>query len=144
MVRQIVHKHYDWKMGLIGALIMGGVVFWINVDHGFWAAIPAMLKQATYTMIAGGFLTRLCERIALNTRDNITAHVLAMLVPSIIAVVLTLGVHYMRGTPEPFNSTIPTMVLAPISFFLWGWHQRRRNWEPAVMQVPAEEQQMAS
>ncbi|MDX1479008.1 MAG: hypothetical protein R3301_14945 [Saprospiraceae bacterium] len=144
MVKQIVTKHYDWKMGLIGALIMGGVVFWINVDHGFWAAVPAMLKQAAYTMIAGGCLTRLCERIVLNIQESVTAHVLAMLIPSVIAIVLTLGVHYMRGTPEPLNSTIPTMVLAPISFALWGWHQRRRNWEPSVVSVTTDHEELVT
>ena len=138
MVKELVTKHYDFKMGLIGAIGMAIIVYFVNADHGFWAAIPAALKQGVYTLIAGGFLTRLCERIALNMQEPISAHILAMLVPSTLAVVLTLGVHYMRGTPEPYNSTVPTMLLAPLSFLLWAWYIRRRNFEPIATAISEE------
>ena len=103
---------------------MGCIVYWINADHGFWAAIPAALKQAAYTAIAGGVLTRICERMAYKFENFALSIIMGSLVPSVIAVVLTFAVHMLKGTPEPLNSTIPTMILAPIGFVVWGWRRR--------------------
>ena len=124
MVKELVKKHYDLKMGLLGAVVMGGVVYWVNADHGFWAAIPAGLKQAFYTAIAGGFLSRLCENTACHYDNKVAGVIMGMLVPSALAIIMTYIVHMIKGTPEPFNSTVPTMVLAPISFWWWGWRTR--------------------
>lgn len=123
----LVNKHYDYRTGLLGAVIMGCIVYWINADHGFWAAIPAALKQAAYTAIAGGILTRICERMAYYYKNISFALFMGSMVPSVIAVILTYCVHLIKGTPEPFNSTIPTMILAPISFLYWGWRMRRQR-----------------
>jgi len=114
-------------MGLVAALGMAVIVYAINADHGFGAAIPAALKQGIYTMLAGGFLTRQTERIALSIQNSFLAHFTATAVPTLVAVGLTLILHFMKGTPEPVNSTIPTMILAPPSFFWWAWRQRRRK-----------------
>jgi hypothetical protein len=32
--------------------------------------------------------------------------------------------HSLRGTPEPLRSTVPAMLMAPPSFYVWG----RRSW----------------
>ncbi len=120
---------------------MGGVVYWVNADYGFWQAIPAALKQATYTAIAGGFLTRICERMTRRFDGVTISLILGMMVPSTIAVILTYGVHMLKGTPEPFNSTIPTMVLAPISFLYWSWRVKRRQEKATDMVEFAQQQQ---
>ncbi len=39
---------------------------------------------------------------------------------------LVLGVHSTRGTPEPLSSTIPTIILSPISFAIWGVRKRKQ------------------
>lgn len=106
---------------------MGGAVYWVNADYGFWAAIPAALKQAFYTAIAGGFLTKICERQARRYDNRALGLFMGAMVPSVMAVLLTYGVHMLKGTPEPLNSTIPTMILAPTSFLYWGWRVRRRQ-----------------
>ena len=106
---------------------MGCIVYWINADHGFWAALPAALKQAAYTAIAGGVLTKICERMAYKFANFSLSIIMGMLVPSVIAVVLTYAVHMLKGTPEPLNSTIPTMILAPIGFIVWGWRRRSQR-----------------
>lgn len=133
MVRKIVDKHYDYRTGLLGAVVMGGMVYWVNADYGFWQAIPAALKQAGYTAIAGGFLTRICERMTRKFDGIPISLFLGMFVPSAIAVTLTYGVHMLKGTPEPFNSTIPTMVLAPLSFLYWSWRVKRRQEKAAEL-----------
>lgn len=121
-----VKKHYDFKMGFIGALVMAGIVFAINVDHGFWRAVPAALKQGTYTLFAGGLLIRLTGRLALEVVNDWLAIISAVMVPSIIAVALTFGVHMLKGTPEPFNSTIPTIILAPLGFLWYTLKERHK------------------
>lgn len=145
MFAQLVNKHYDYRTGLLGAAVMGCIVYWINADHGFWAALPAALKQATYTAIAGGILTKICERMAFRFKNFSLAIFMGMLVPTLIAVVLTYAIHMLKGTPEPLNSTIPTMILAPIGFVVWGWHRRLQNDKAAsiVNSVQGQEAQMS-
>lgn len=119
------NKLFDPKMGLAGALLLGTIVFFINYDHGIVNGLIAASKQALYTFFVGGFITRLCENMA-TIKDNFTALFLAVLIPSIIAVTLTFIVHSIKGTPEPFNSTIPTMLLAPPGFLWWALQKRKQ------------------
>ena len=116
---------FDPKMGLAGALFLGTIVFFINYDHGIVNGLIAALKQALYTFFVGGFITRLCENIA-TVSKNLSAIFLAVFIPSIIAVVLTYIVHSIKGTPEPLNSTIPTMILAPLGFLWWALQKRKQ------------------
>jgi hypothetical protein len=120
---------------------MGCIVYWINADHGFWSALPAALKQAAYTSIAGGILTRICERMAYKFENFAFSIFMGSLVPSVIAVTLTFGVHMLKGTPEPLNSTIPTMILAPMGFVIWGLRRRLQRDKAAalVSDVPSQE-----
>jgi hypothetical protein len=108
-------KYFDLKMGIVGGLFLGTVVFLINFDHGTVNALIAALKQATYTFFAGGFMLRLTENVATSIDGFYKAIFTACLVSTTVAVTLTFIVHSLRGTPEPFYSTIPTMVFSP-----WG------------------------
>ena len=112
-------------MGLAGALFLGTIVFFINYDHGVINGLIAASKQALYTFFVGGFITRLCENIA-TIKNSFAAIFLAVLIPSIIAVSLTYIVHSIKGTPEPLNSTIPTMILAPLGFLWWATQKRKQ------------------
>ncbi len=134
MIVQLVNKHYDYRTGLLGAVVMGCIVYWINADHGFWAALPAALKQAAYTAVAGGILTKICERMAYRFENFSFSIFMGMIVPSVIAVTLTFAIHMLKGTPEPLNSTIPTMILAPIGFIAWGWRRRLQRDKAARLQ----------
>jgi hypothetical protein len=118
-----------WK----GALLLAIAVWLINLGHGPWAASTAALKQAAYTFFVAGFITRLCDNIVVRIRDRSLALILAVLIPSGIAVGLTVLLHMSRGTPEPLRSVLPTLLTAPPAFFWW----RRRNQErqEASMQV---------
>ena len=103
-------------MGLAGALFLGIIVFFINFDHGIIQGLIASLKQALYTFFIGGLITWLCENIASSTKNRIVAIIGAVIIPSIIAVLLTYTVHSIKGTPEPLNSTIPTIIFT--GFFI--------------------------
>jgi fructose-specific phosphotransferase system IIC component len=112
-------------MGLAGALFLGTIVFFINYDHGVVNGLIAASKQAIYTFFVGGFITRLCENIA-TIKKSFAAIFLAVFIPSIIAVSLTYIIHSIKGTPEPFNSTVPTMILAPLGFLWWAMQKRKQ------------------
>lgn len=105
---------------------MAVIVFFVNVDHGILQGLTAAAKQGLYTFLAGGTMMRICENIAAYFTSDVLALLLAMLVPGIIAVSLTYLVHSLKGTPEPLNSTIPTMLLGPLGFLWWGIKKRRQ------------------
>jgi fructose-specific phosphotransferase system IIC component len=120
------NKYFDPRMGLIGGTFMATIVFFINVDHGIVPGMTAALKQGLYTFLAGGIMMRICENIAAYFSNDVVALFLAVLVPGIIAVSLTYLLHSLKGTPEPLNSTIPTMFLAPMGFLWWATRKRKQ------------------
>ncbi|MCK5839771.1 MAG: hypothetical protein KAG99_07975 [Bacteroidales bacterium] len=119
-------QYFDFKMGAAGAFVLGGIVLYINYDYGIPAASVAAVKQATYTFLVGGIIVRICENLATRYNNINIAIFMSILVPSLLAVGLTFGVHSTRGTPEPLNSTIPTIILSPISFAIWGIRKRKQ------------------
>ena len=123
-LRALGARHIDPAIAWRGALLLGSVVYWINLEHGALAALPAALKQATYTFFVGGFITRLSENIAVSVKRKVTALFLAVLVPSTIAIGLTLLLHQLKGTPEPYRSVIPTLLMGPPTFLWWGARKR--------------------
>jgi len=120
------NKYFDPKMGLAGAIVLGIIVFIINSDHGIFPALTATAKQSAYTLLAGGFMMRLTENLASSFSKDWKAIFFATLIPTAIAVSLTYGLHSLKGTPEPFNSTIPTIVMAPFGFLWWAVRKRKQ------------------
>lgn len=113
-------------MGLGGGLFLALVVFFINVDHGVTNALIAAAKQGAYTFLAGGFMMRFSENLSIRYKNQLISITLAVVVPSCVAVTLTYIVHSLKGTPEPFNSTLPTIMLAPFGFFWWAFRKRKQ------------------
>ncbi len=120
------NKYFDPKMGFGGGLFLAFVVFFINYDHGFANALIAALKQGLYTFIAGGTMMRIAENLSIRFKNLILSIFLAVLIPTILAVSFTFIVHSAKGTPEPLNSTIPTMILAPFGFLWWALRKRKQ------------------
>jgi hypothetical protein len=118
-------QHVDVSTAWKAALFLGLVVFAINYSHGAFAALPAALKQATYTFFVAGFIVRLCENLVLKPSLGMIAFPLAVILPSCIAIGLTFLLHSLKGTPEPFHSTLPTLLMAPPSFTVWAWRCRK-------------------
>jgi len=117
---------FDLKMGTAGAFVMGAAVYFVNAEYGFTAAFIAALKQGGYTFLIGGTMVRISENMAVYFENPVISKIMAVLVPSILTLGLTFFVHSLKGTPEPLASTVPTLLLAPPSFAVWG-HKKRKQ-----------------
>ena len=125
------NKYFDPKMGAVGAIIMGGIVYYINSEYGIEPASIAALKQAVTTFTLGGFTMKLSENLSTYFDKKYISKSASILLPTALSVVCTYTVHRMKGTPEPLESTIPTMLLAPIGFSWWG-NKKRKQLEQLV------------
>jgi hypothetical protein len=119
-------KFFDPKMGLIGGLFLATIVFFINIDHGIENALIAALKQGIYTFLAGGLMMRIAENLSVRYKNQNISILIAVFVPTILAVAFTFIIHSAKGTPEPLNSTIPTMIFAPLGFLWWVLRKRKQ------------------
>ncbi len=45
---------------------------------------------------------------------------------STLTIILVYAVHSLKGTPRPFESTLPTIILAPPGFFFLAWKKRKQ------------------
>lgn len=111
-----LNRFINLKMGFVGAVIMGGIVWVINMDFGWWPATTAALKQAAYTFLFGGILIKILDTIAIKIRNRVLAVVVSTLLVSSLTIILVYLVHSMKGTPRPLESTFPTIVMAPPGF----------------------------
>lgn len=114
-IRTFTHNYF---IASLGALIMGGIVYFINKDHGVLAASIAGLKQAAFTFFLGGTILKVLESIVTSIKQPVLSVATAVLVSSLLSIVLVYLVHSAKGTPKPFESTLPTIYMAPIGFFL--------------------------
>ena len=126
-------RYIDYKMGLAGAIVMGGIVAYINSDHGAIPAITAASKQSVYTFFFGGTIMKICEDLATKIRKDTLAISLAVLIPTALNVGVTYALHKAKGTPEPFHSTIPAMTLTPSACLVWANRKRKQNLESRVI-----------
>lgn len=120
-------KYFDFKIGFAGGIVMGIIVFFINykATGEITGAITAALKQGIYTFFFGGSIMKICEIVAVRISNKNMALFLATLIPSFISLALTFGVHSLKGTPRPIESTIPTAVFIFPSTAVWGYLKRK-------------------
>ena len=122
-------KYFDFKIGLAGGIVMGIIVFVINYNATFETigALTAAIKQGIFTFFFGGSIMKICEIIATRVSSKKIAIFLATLIPSVISLALTFGVHSLKGTPRPIESTIPTAVFVIPSTAVWGYLKRKKS-----------------
>ncbi|MBR8534500.1 hypothetical protein KDU71_02930 [Carboxylicivirga sediminis] len=120
------NSFFDIKMGTAGAFFLGAIVFAVNYAHGWQLALVAASKQGLYTFIIGGVMTKMTENIAIRIGQRRKALLMAVLIPTLLTSLLTFGMHSLKGTPEPFISTLPTFVFAPVGFYGWALRKRKQ------------------
>lgn len=122
------NKYFDYKIGLAGGLVMAIVVFFINYSatSELTGAFTAALKQGIYTFFFGGSIMKICEIFATRISNKNLALMLASLIPSFISLALTFGLHSLKGTPRPVESTIPTAIFVIPSTAVWGYLKRKK------------------
>jgi len=119
-----INRFINLKMGMAGAVIMGAIVWFINMSYGWWPATTAALKQAAYTFLFGGILIKILDTIAIKIKNRYAAIAVSALLVSTITIILVYIVHNLKGTPRPFESTLPTIIMAPLGFLALAIRKR--------------------
>ena len=122
-----INKYINLKAGLMGALIMGGIVSIINMEHGWFLSTTAGLKQSLYTFFFGGIIVKLLEHLLRQIKNQYMAISLSVSVISMFTCLLVYLVHSFKGTPEPMLSTIPTVLIAPPAFLILAIRFKREQ-----------------
>jgi len=127
-VARTVRKFIDVKIAVSGAIVMGGIVFTINYSatQEMTGSLTAALKQGTYTFFFGGILMKSCELLATGIQRRMLAIFSSVFFPSVFTLLLTFAMHSMKGTPKPFESTLPTLIIVPATV-VWGFISRRKR-----------------
>ncbi len=121
---RFLSRFINMKMGFAGALVMGSIVWFINMSYGWWPASTAALKQAAYTFLFGGILIKILDTIAVKIKNRYLAIISATILVSVITIILVYIVHNLKGTPRPFESTLPTIIMAPLGFLALAVRKR--------------------
>lgn len=103
---------------------MGLIVGFVNTGFGWWPALTAAMKQAAYTFLFGGMLIKLLYSMAGRIKNRFSGVLISSVAVSLLTILLVFLLHSMKGTPKPFESTIPTIILAPPGFFALAWRKR--------------------
>lgn len=132
-------KFIDYKIGIASAIFLGGIVFGINYfsTHEISGSITAAIKQGTYTFIFGGTFLKGCEYLAINIQNRKWAIVASVVIPSTFTFLLTFGMHSLKGTPKPLQSTIPTFIIIPATA-VWGIIKRKQLDQKGMSEIPTE------
>jgi len=125
-IKSVMDANIDYRGAIVGASLLGGIVFWINHHHGTTLAVSAAMKQATYTFFVAGFIVKNNEKLAQKLPQPARSLLLATTVSSCLAVGLTFLVHSLKGTPEPVLSTLPTALMGPPGFLVLAWRARQQ------------------
>jgi hypothetical protein len=120
------NRFFNLRIGIGGAIFMSIMVYFINADHGLLPASIAAAKQAVYTFLMAGINLKLAENLAIKFKSPGLSLFLAVFIPSVITIGMTYAVHSLKGTPEPFASTIPTILLGPPSIFIFVYQKRKQ------------------
>lgn len=123
-VKAVLDANVDYGSAVVAATLLGSIVFAINRAHGPVPAMTAALKQACYTFFVAGFIVKNNERLARRWTSRRLSLTIAAGTSSALAVGLTYLVHNLKGTPEPWHSTLPTALMGPPGFLVLAWRAR--------------------
>ena len=120
------NRFFNLNIGIGGAVFMSVLVYFTNSDYGFLPASIAAAKQAVYTFLMAGTNLKIAENLVIKIKKPGWGIFIGTLVPSVLTIGATYLVHSLKGTPEPFASTVPTILLGPPSIALFVYHKRKQ------------------
>ncbi|MEX2016907.1 MAG: hypothetical protein WD876_00335 [Candidatus Pacearchaeota archaeon] len=84
-------RYIDYRIGIVGAGIMGGIVFGINYydTNELLGSTTAALKQGGYTLLFGGAIMGGCKYFATKINNKTKALAASVIIPSLISISLT-------------------------------------------------------
>ena len=113
----LVKENLDFKKGAIFGGLAGVAVGLINLKDGLEYAFYSGSKEIAKCFVVGSLNMGVCRKLATTIESKPKALAYATVIPAIMSTALTYGVHaYFQGTPNPVESTLPTLLSAP--FFL--------------------------
>jgi hypothetical protein len=127
-ISNIGRRFIDYKIGIAGAIFLGGVVFGINyfTTHEITGSVTAAIKQGGYTFLLGGIFMKGCENMATKIKNRSLAIFASIVIPSALTLILTYTMHNFKGTPKPLESTFPTLLIIPATA-VWGYRKRTNS-----------------
>jgi hypothetical protein len=120
-------KHINYKIGSIAGLIGGGIVYYINHEHGFWPATGGFGKQFFYNVFIAGFNVKTCEKLAKGIKSKPLSLIASTIIPTAQAFAITYAIHKLGGTPEAFDSTLWQVYVNLPIFFGFGLHYKKQS-----------------
>lgn len=133
-----IQKNIDLKKGLIGGILLGTIVWWLNRDAGIFSASTAALKQGLYTFLFGGVIVRISQRISRTFSQKFWAIFWGTMIPACITTFAIFIVHSFKGTPYPLLSTLPTLIMAPPGFMIVSYWEYQKSMD-TLAEVSAQE-----
>lgn len=85
-IKQLMDKHINYRVAVIGASLLGVIVFAINYAHGVPIAMVAASKQASYTFFVAGFITRNNENLAVLLDNPLLSLLMATVISASLAI----------------------------------------------------------
>ena len=131
-LKHLAVKYIDFRMATMGALLLGVIVFFVNYSHGILPASTAAAKQALYTFFVAGFVTGYGKVLAMKFDSALFSVIFAGLVAGAIGAGLTYFVHSLKGTPEPWLSTIPALIVGIPGMMGLAYKERYKGGENAT------------
>ena len=127
-IQRIWQRGIEWVAGLGGAFFIVVLFALVNLPHGVTSALMAGTKQAIWTGLMAGLLTRFCRYLCTQTSFHLLPPMwCAVLGPSSLAVLGVTAVHHLDGTANPWGSVLVTAILAPPGFWMIAYNVRRVN-----------------
>ena len=113
-------------MGAVGGILMGSIAYYANWQHGFEQAIIPASKQFMYTLLVGGSLVKVTERISVRYEKRGLSLFLAIFTPVVISAILLTTIHALRGTPNVFQTIFYTLIAIPPGFITVAVYTRKK------------------
>jgi hypothetical protein len=126
-------RHINYKMGMLSGIFTGSVVFAINYNHGFWAALAGFAKQFAFNLFMAGYNTKTCEKLVRYIRRSGLSVMAATVIPTLQAFVVLYSIHYFGGTPKPMSSTLWQALANLAIFYTMARYYSQKQLQPATL-----------